>query len=197
MVLDKLVTIMLSLSLSSTPIVGTSSVKKGIYEPKSQGVIQERVENNTNLESSLQETNLKEFYAVEVVHPGTNGVINENYALGKTGSGDKEAAEIPPHGKIILRMEKPFSPLQFHNEGRIVVNKDANFSVAAWIRTEYDEKQGVKYAWRWLALTLVPGGLDIPKCDQTIVDTIMITNNGEEPMQVYGAIGYELIMNNK
>ena len=141
----------------------------------------------TNLENLLASTqNKNNMYAKEVVDDWTKEVINPENALGNE---DSKYAKILPGGELTLKMEQPFPPITFVNDGIIAAKGDSMYSLAALVPMEYvDDKEGIKYAWREIIPNLT-GGFKIPKSCQTLVDTIKIINPSEEPVYIDAVIG--------
>ncbi len=196
MVISKVISFSLIYLLSNTPLYGASSLEAKINSMREQQKISKPLKISPN-EAKLIENQSGEFYAKEIVQPGTDYVVNPDNALGEP---DNNYAEIMPDGELTIKMEKPFQPISWYTDGRVVVKEEANYSLAAWVPIlstdpEYpliygQDVQGVKYVWREIIPGAVPGGFEIPGAPQSRIDTIKIKNLGQEAIYIDAIIGY-------
>ena len=194
MVLDKIITFFLLYSISVTPAVGFKQNKKSPYEVWAYNTIMKKASFGNNLEQQI-----KESYAKEIVHPGTDGVANPDSALGKP---DDKYALIIPGGELTLKMAKPFPSMQAYNDGRVIARDDSGeFSLAALVPVlSTDPEYGVimsqsaqgllQPVWREIIPGLVPGGFQVPPAAQSLVDTLKIKNVSKQNVYIDAVISY-------
>ena len=194
MVLDRIITFLLLYSLAATPTSGLSQKKSNPLEIRAYNTIMKKVSFGNTLEQQI-----KESYANEIVHPGTDRIVDPNNALGKP---DEKYALITPHGELTLRMEKPFPAMQAYNDGRVVIKEGSGeFSLAALVPVlETDPEYGVimsqsdqgllKHVWREIVPGLINGGFQIPPSEQSLVDTLKIKNVSEKNVYIDAVISY-------
>jgi hypothetical protein len=204
MVLNKLVCFALVYSLSNSPAYGANGLEAMMNSPGEYQTISSNLRINPNPEIQILERQLGMSYAKKVIPEESKDVDGAGNALGEP---DGRYAEILPGGELTVKMGKPFSPMAFYNDGRVVVKEEAQnqeYSLAVlvpMIEAEvFDDKlidiasimKTVAYAWREIIPGLVPGGFDMPFAPQIPVDTLKIVNTGKEKLYLDAIIGYSL-----
>jgi hypothetical protein len=209
MVISKIISFSLIYLLSNTPLCGASSLEANINSMKEQQKIGKPLKFTPNPDIKTIEQQRSEFYANEVMHPGSNLVVNPDDVL---GSPDNKYAKIMPGGELIVKMEKPFSPLAFYNDGRLVVKGEAEYSVSVLVPFQESELKNyqvipskAEFAWREVIPGIVTGGFDLPFAPQLEplvysstreavpglgVNTLRIMNLGTKPLSIDAVIGY-------
>jgi len=204
MVLSKLICFALVYSLGNSPAYGANGLEAMMNSPGEHQKIASNLKVNPNFELQTLERQLAEIYAREIVDDESKLYIRPQNALGKP---DQKYAEILPGGELTVKMEKPFSPMTFYIDGRVVVNEEAGqqeYSLAVFapmlqtetfdniVTDEVDIRKTIAYAWREVIPGLVPGGFDLPFAPQIHVDTLKIINTGKEKLYLDAIIGYSL-----
>jgi hypothetical protein len=209
MVISKIISFSLIYLLSNTPLHGISSLEAKINSIKEQQKIGNQLKFTPNPDIKTIEQQRSEFYAKEIVYPGSDLVVNPDDVL---GSPDNKYAKIMPGGELIVKMEKPFSPLAFYNDGRLVVKGEAEYSVSVLVPFQESELKNdqvipgkAEFAWMEVIPGVVTGGFDLPFAPQLEplvysstreavpglgVNTLRIKNLGAKPLSIDAVIGY-------
>jgi hypothetical protein len=132
-----------------------------------------------------------ELYALRIV--SENDVDDAKDAL---GAPDKRYARFPPGGQLVLLMQKDFI-----DSGRVVCTGEPDYGLEGWVRVQDTKDERQNYAWIIIQRESCDRFVFFPEAylpfGGTGINTIRITNVGENPLLVDALIGYGAVAERK